>query len=481
MKQPLHNAIAPLVPVMQDMPIDLIAVLDEIPIGVCLVSKERRIVLVNRAIEALTGIAGADCKGLPCSHVLRFNHCFDNCPVKRMHKGERYVLEGDIINQENLKIPVRVTFAPLSDSTGQISGYIETLYDLRQVRSFDPARINPFGFGPIVGRSPQMEKIFQSLPVIAQSEMPVLITGQTGTGKDLVAEAIHHASSRAKNPFVTFRCGALPEFLVESELFGAEKGAFPGAGNKQGKFRLAQNGTLYITEIGDLTLSLQTKLLNWLDEKIIYPLGGSNSFEADVRIIAATSRNLSQMAREATFRNELYFRLNALSVHMPPLKERVEDVRLLADHFLHARASLLNKTIRGFSDACLKRLLEYDYPGNILELRHIVEYAVSLSHAQWIELGDLPAYLTENLAGLDVRSRISPSPPGSVALSAEEGFDWAGMERKMIMDALMKVKGRRSKAAQLLGWGRSTLWRKMRYYGIACESVRVNEKSSHCA
>jgi transcriptional regulator with PAS, ATPase and Fis domain len=466
---------------MQDMPINLVAVLDEIPIGVCLVSKERRIVFINRALEALTGFVRADCNGLPCSHVLRFSHCFGNCPVKRMAKGERCVLEGDIINQENQKIPVRVTFATLSESTGKISGYIETLEDLRQVRNFDPARINPFSFGRIIGRSPRMEKIFQSLPVIARSEMPVLITGQIGTGKYLVAEAIHHASSRAKKPFVTFRCGALPEFLAESELFGVQKGAFPGAENKPGKFRLAQNGTLYISEIGDLAPSLQSKLLNWLDEKIIYPLGSSNSFEADVRIIAATSRNLSQMAKEATFRNDLYCRLNALSLHLPPLKERVEDLRLLADHFLHTRASLLNKTIRGFSDACLKRLLEYDYPGNILELRHIVEYAVSLSQAGWIELGDLPAYLTENLAGLDAESAMSPPPPGPTALSPDEGFDWSAIERKMIMDALMKVKGRRSKAAELLGWGRSTLWRKMRHYGIACETVGVNEKSSRCA
>ena len=176
---------------MQNMPINLVAVLDEIPIGVCLVSKERRIVLINRALEALTGFSKADCKGLPCSHVLRFNHCFDNCPLISTERGKRCVLEGDIINQENQKLPVRVTFAPLRDSTGEISGYIETLDDLRQVRNFDPARINPFSFGRIIGRSPQMEKIFQSLPVIAQSEMPVLITGQTGTGKDLVAEAIH--------------------------------------------------------------------------------------------------------------------------------------------------------------------------------------------------------------------------------------------------------------------------------------------------
>ncbi len=466
---------------MQDLSVNLVAALDEMPIGVSILSKERRIVLMNRALEAMTGFIRADCKGLRCSHVLRFNRCFDNCPVKRTEGGQRCVLEGDIINQDNQKLPVRMTFAPLRDGTGRITGYIETLEDLRQARNFDPARMNPFSFGRIIGRSPQMEKIFQSLPIIAQSEMPVLITGRIGTGKDLVAEAIHHASSRAKNPFVTFSCGALPEFLVESELFGAEKGVFAGAENKPGKFRLAQNGTLYISEISDLTLSLQAKLLNWLDEKIIYPLGSSKSFYADVRIITATSRNLGQMAREATFRSELYFRLNAVSLHLPPLKERVEDLRFLADHFLNARALLLDKKVTGFSELCLKILLEYDYPGNVLELRHIVDYAVSLSHAERIEPGDLPAYLTENLTGLDAKSQIPPSPQGPDAPSGDGGFDWSSIERKMIMDALMKVKGRRSKAAQLLGWGRSTLWRKMRHYGITGESVHANEKSSHFA
>ena len=256
---------------MRNIPINLIDVLDEVPIGVCLISKERRIVFMNRALEALTGFPRGECEGLPCSHVLRFNNCFDNCPVNRTQGREGCVLEGDIITQGNERIPVRVTFAPLKDGAGEVSAYIETLDDLRQVRYFDRARINPFSFGRIIGRSPQMEKIFQILPVIAQSDMPVLITGQIGTGKDLVADAIHHASLRAKNPFIAFRCGALPEFLVESELFGVEKGAFAGSGNKPGKFRLAQNGTLYIAEIGDLAFSLQTKLLNALDEKTIYP------------------------------------------------------------------------------------------------------------------------------------------------------------------------------------------------------------------
>ncbi len=456
---------------LRDLHINLIHVLDEIPIGVCLMSKERRIIFINRALEALTGFSSSECEGLPCSHVLRFNNCFDNCPVDKAQEREGIALEGDIINQANEKIPVRATFAPLKDGAGEISAYVETLDDLRQANNFDPARINPFSFGRIIGRSPQMEKIFQSLPVISQLDAPVLITGQIGTGKGLVAEALHHASSRARNPFITFRCGGLPEFLVESELFGVEKGAFPGSGNKPGKFRLAQNGTLYIAEICDLAPSLQTKLLNALDAKTIYPLGSTKSFQADVRVIAATSRHLSQMAQDGNFRNDLYCRLNAVSLHLPPLKERGEDLRLLMDHFLHVRASLLSKKVSGFSDACLKTLQQYGYPGNILELRHIVEYAVGLSRTERIELCDLPAYLTEDLTDLDAVPPVLNLPQPAVALSAEERLDWSAVERKMILDALVKVNGRRSRAAQLLGWGRSTLWRKMKHYGIVSNKV----------
>ncbi len=474
---------------MRDMSINLIPILDEIPIGVCLISKDRRIVFMNRAIEGLTGFSRDECIGLPCSHVLRVNNCFENCPVNSTKDSESCVLDGDIISQDNQKIPVHVTFASLTDESGQIAAYIETLEDLRHINDCDPVRINPFSFGRIVGHSPQMEKLFQFLPVVAQSEAPVLITGPIGTGKDLLAEELHCASSRADKPFITFHCGVLPEFLAESELFGVEKNAFPGAVKKPGKFRLAQNGTIYIAEIEELAPSLQIKLLNFLDEKIICPLGGTRSFRADVRIIAATNRDLGQMVQEGTFRSELYFRLNAVSLQLPPLKERGKDLRLLLDHFLHVRAQLLNKTVSGFSDACLERLLEYGYPGNVLELRHIVEYAVGLCHTERIEVRDLPAYLTEDLAGLDANSPTSKSPSSEFPISKSpisksqisilqcppdkaddaESLDWSKVERKMIMDALLKTNGRRSSAARLLGWGRSTLWRKMKHHGIASE------------
>lgn len=452
---------------MQKLSINLLSVLDEVPLGICLISRERKILFMNRALEALTGFSRNECRGLPCSHIIRFNNCFENCPIEKIEEHERFVLEGDIINQEHKKIPVRVSFGTLRNSTGKISAYIETFNDLRRARSLDPANILPFSSGQMVGRSPEMEKIFQFLPIIAQSDAPVLVTGETGTGKDMLAEAIHNASARSKNAFVSFRCSALPDFLVESELFGHEKGAFPGATeNKPGKLRLAQNGTVYLAEVGDLTLPLQSKLLDYLDEKIIYPLGGTKSFQVDARIIAASSRSLDQMVTEGRFRKELYYRLNAVSLHLPSLKDRGGDVRLLIDHFLRARASLLQKSISGFSTECLRWLEDYSYPGNILELKHIVEYAVNFCRGERIELLDLPAYV---LKGFDDHSPKSPEEEGVTSAdeaSHEESLDWTGIERKMIVDALFKANGRRTKAAKLLGWGRSTLWRKMKLYGI---------------
>jgi len=368
-----------------------------------------------------------------------------------------------------------VSFSPVPGLNGDVSAYMETVEDLRQVRNFDPERIHPFSFGRIIGRSEQMEKIFQILPVVAQSDAPVLITGQTGTGKDLLAEAIHHASTRVKAPLVTFRCGALPEPFAESELFGLEKDAFPGAEKKAGKFRLAQNGTLFLAEVCDLSPSLQTKLLNYLYEKTVYPVGGARSIPADVRIIAASSRNLDQLAQEGSFLKELYFRLNAISLHLPPLKDRSGDLRLLLDHFLHARASLLNKTIAGFTDSCLRKLEEYTYPGNVLELRNIVEYAVNLSQGDRIGIRDLPAYLTENFEDLEPSMLAAASRPSSPDGETGGALEWSELERKMIVNALLKANGRRNKAAELLGWGRSTLWRKMKQHGIVSGSGAGHE------
>jgi len=457
-----------------DLPVAFPPLMDEIPVAIALLSPDRQVVFINRALEALTGFVHHAVTGIPCAHVMRSNICLQHCPAARMTDvSEPVCINGDLINRDRQKIPIRVTFAPVRDMDGNLVGFMETLEDVRLLRDLDGKTGKAYSFGQLIGRSQQMERIFRILPVIAQSDSSVLITGETGTGKDFVAEAIHQASQRAKGPFVKINCGALPETLLESELFGHQKGAFTGAmENKPGRFRLAHNGTLYLTEIGDLPLSLQVKLLTFLDDKVVYPLGSTKGFHVNVRVIAATHRNLEQMVKEGRFREDLLFRLNVVRQHLPPLRERGDDIRLLLDHFLHHLASQFKKPIEGFSVKALRILRSYSYPGNVRELRNIVEYAVNICQEDQIQPKHLPAYLTEIKvpeAGNQAEA-VEPSSSSAAAVAFENrevDLDWGAMERKMIMEALLKAKGRRSKAAGILGWGRSTLWRKMKQYGIA--------------
>lgn len=455
--------------------LDFSGFLDEIPFGIHVIDRNRRVMTANRSLEALTGLPRETARGIPCMHLMRGNFCLERCPVLNPggDSAESLCLEGNIINRERQKIPVRVTFAPVRDTSGKLVGYIETVEDIRAIQA-GSGRLDPtFGFGRIVGQSAQMERLFRILPAIAQSDSSVLVTGETGSGKDFLAEAIHQASERAKHAFIKVNCGALPETLLESELFGHQKGAFTGAvDNKPGRFRLAHNGTLYLTEIGDLPLPLQVKLLTFLDDKVVYPLGSTRGFQADVRVIAATHRNLERMVREGRFREDLLFRLNVVRVHLPPLRERGEDVRLLLDHFLHIHASHLNRAVTGFTADALEILLRYAYPGNVRELKNIVEYAVNIGESERIQPADLPAYLSES----SVQRRLEESSHDAAGAAradseprdapASASASWSEMERKMIVEALIRAKGRRGQAASLLGWGRSTLWRKMRQYDL---------------
>ncbi len=340
-----------------------------------------------------------------------------------------------------------------------------------------------------------MEQLYRFLPMVAQSDSSVLLTGETGTGKDLVAEAIHQGSPRAKAPFIKVNCGALPATLLESELFGHQKGAFTGAvENKPGRFRMAHNGTLFLTEIGDLPLPLQVKLLTFLDDRIVYPLGSTKGFLCDVRVIAATHRDLERMVREGTFRQDLLFRLNVVRMQLPPLRERRDDVQLLLDHFLHTFVSRFKKPIKGFAANALRVLLAYSYPGNVRELKNIVEYASNVCQEDRIQPEHLPAYLTNPIPleqAKDDTAEANPAPPPREREAGEnvvdraaierkmildailktreekaENLEWPAIERKMIVDAIVKAQGRRSKAAAILGWSRSRLYRKMAQHGI---------------
>jgi PAS domain S-box-containing protein len=454
-----------------DHPLALPSFLDEIPLGLAVLNENRQIVLLNRTLEGLSGYSRQEAKGIPCTYILRSNACLENCPALSMQdSADAVCTEANIINRDRQKIPVRITFSVIRDVTGHTVGYLEAVEDIRLLRALNGKECHAYAFGQIIGRSPQMERIYRILPVIAQSDSSVLITGETGTGKDFLAEAIHQGSQRGKDPFIKVNCGALPETLLESELFGHQKGAFTGAvENKPGRFRIAHNGTLYLTEIGDLPLALQVKLLTFLDDKIVFPLGGTKGFQVNVRVIAATHRNLGQMVREGHFREDLLFRLNVVRLHLPPVRERGDDIRLLLDHFLRSYLTRLKKPIKGFSGKALRLLLDFTYPGNVRELRNIVEYAVNICEEDQILLKHLPAYLTDpeardwdREAKTEPQTLWSPEPQSVIPQK-----DWASAERTMIMDAMLKARGRRTKAAELLGWGRSTLWRKMKHYGLA--------------
>ena len=457
-----------------NIPIDFFELLDEIAIGVAVLSMDRKIVFMNQTLNALTGFNQKAIFGVACAHILRSNICLQNCPALGLNEqsGPKCI-EGNLINTDRQLIPIRITSTPLKGIDGKMVGYMETVEDISLIRKLDETTRHAYKFNNIIGRSPEMEKIFQILPSLAQSDSSVLITGETGTGKDMVAETIHHSSDRAKGPFVKINCGALPETLLESELFGHRKGSFTGAiENKPGRFQQAHNGTLYLTEIGDLPLSLQVKLLTFLDDKEIFPIGSVKGSIADVRIIAATHRNLEQRVNDNRFRKDLLFRLNVIRLHLPPLRDRQGDVQLLLDHFLNTLSTKLGKKKLSLSRKALKILLNYPYPGNVRELRNIIEYAVNICGDRQINTKHLPSYLLE--AGQVDVVAIAQEPPFRFALKAEDrGItgpnshqNWLEIEERMIVEALIKAGGRKNRAAASLGWGRSTLWRKMKKYGI---------------
>ncbi len=455
-------------------PVDFMRLADDIPLGILILDKDRHLVFLNHSFEAISGFSMSSARGIHCRNILRSKACINDCPVLKMNKDRDFrpvSCTSDMINLDRQRFPIRITSSPLFDTRGDIAGFMETIEDIRLTQTFDAKKNLAYSFANIIGRSRQMEKIFQTLPVLAQSDASVLITGETGTGKDLVAEAIHRTSGRASGPFIKINCGALPATLLESEIFGHKKGAFTGAvENKPGRFRLAHNGTIFLTEIGDLPLPLQVKLLTFLDDKIIYPLGGTKGFRANVRMIAATHRNLEQMVKQGKFRKDLLFRLNVARIHLPPLRERPGDIRLLLDHFFNKYKSQLEKQVNGFSPEALHKLVKYRYEGNIRELKNIVEYAVNIASKPMIGLSDLPAYITDNPpscmddknADTDEIKAAEDSHDAGVSRKAT----WRMAEKQMILDALVKAKGRKIKAAQILGWGRSTLWRKIKLHQI---------------
>jgi transcriptional regulator with PAS, ATPase and Fis domain len=451
----------------------LSAMLDELPLGVAILDPQGTLLLVNKTYETLTGVDRSRVLGLKCLHSLRCDFCMTDCPLMTGWKKMGAVgVEANIVSRDRSKVLVRLTVAPLLNEGGDLRGVVETITS-RTTHSLNSVATGVFGLGDLVGRSPQIEKIFTMVPSIAQTDSSVLITGETGTGKDLLAEEIHNASARSDGPFVKVNCGALPDTLLESELFGHTKGAFTGADhNKPGRFRMAHGGTLFLTEIGDLPLPLQVKLLSFLDDKVVYPLGSTKGFHTDVRVIVATHRDLEAMVGLKQFRQDLLYRLNVIRLHLPPLRDRGEDIFLLQDHFLKMLQTRFGKKVEGFSDNAKALLQAYPYPGNVRELRNLIEYAVNFCDGKLIRTRHLPGYLLQPapVPGAPQPENTAPDmPPPAPAAgpAAAQPQNWNDMQRAMILDALVKSGGRKQQAAAILGWGRSTLWRKMKQHGIS--------------
>jgi PAS domain S-box-containing protein len=370
---------------------DLIDILNGVPHGIALLDQDLRIITMNRFLEALTGYSGEEARGIYCDHVLRSSFGRNGQVfLQAAETGVSCSAEGDILGLNRKKIPMRFTATPVVEPKGGRQALVLVLEDITAFQEIDRKKEMGQAKG-LLGHSPKMQEIFELLPVLAHTDSSVLITGETGTGKDILAEAVHHASKRGKYPFIKVNCGALPESLLESELFGHTRGAFTGAhADKHGMFQLAQGGTIFLTEIGDLPLPLQVKLLTVLDDREFFPLGSQKKVRVDVRLITGTHRDLKQLVQEGKFREDLYFRLNVLRVHLPPLRERNGDVRLLIDHFLQMFAVSFGKNVKRLSAQALRLLGSYHYPGNVRELRNIIEYGVNICRGEVIEVEHLP-------------------------------------------------------------------------------------------
>jgi DNA-binding NtrC family response regulator len=318
-----------------------------------------------------------------------------------------------------------------------------------------------FSFGNIVGKSKRMREVFELIKLVADSDAAVLVQGESGTGKELVASAIHFNSARRTQPYIRVSCASLPESLIESELFGFEKGAFTGASERRvGRFEAAAGGTLFLDEIGDLPLAIQVKLLRVLQEKQIERLGSHRSIKVDVRIVSASLRPLEEEIGAGRFREDLYFRVNTVTIHLPPLRERKEDIPVLAQTFLDEFGHERGKQIAGFSDSVLEAFDAYPWPGNVRELRNVVERAVLFCNSSHVTLEELPA----TLRGAMPSPRRTPAQP---VMTLQEAVERAEIEA--IRAALSATNGRRSEAAELLGVSRKTLWEKAKHFGLGAE------------
>ncbi len=460
-------------------------ILDSIREGVFTVDEAFRITSFNAEAERITGFSREAALGNTCFDVLRGSACQDGCPLRRsIETGEpQRNVRVTILDAEMTSIPICVSTAVMRDGEGRLVGGVEIFQDMSEIESLRRELADRRGYGDMVGISPAMQEIFALIPDVAASDVSVVISGASGTGKELVARAVHDASPRSSRSFVRVNCGALPDTLLESELFGYVRGAFTDAHHdKPGRFQQADGGTLFLDEVGELSPAFQVKLLRALQEGEIQPLGGTRTVTVDVRVIAATNRDLGALIEAGVFREDLYYRLCVVPIGIPPLADRREDILPLVDLYMIRIAARTGKEIAAVAPRALMALHDYAFPGNVRELVNILERAFVLCHGSEIELEHLPVNVTgpaddTDLPGAPLSARrLKPSERRLLLRASRAGDDppqsrqlrapIARPEVRQLVIALDAHGWNRSATARALGISRTTLWRRMRDYGL---------------
>jgi PAS domain S-box-containing protein len=419
--------------------------------GVFTVDQKCIITSFNRAAERITGFSASQAVGKHCFDIFRTEICHKQCALKDTLKTQDPVEDArvTIVTKDGYEVPIRVTTTLLQDDEGGIVGAVEFFHDISEIEHLRKSLDQKDTLSDIVSVTPKMQQLIALLPDVAESECNVLIQGPSGSGKELVAQVIHNLSPRRYGPYVKINCAALPAQLLESELFGYEKGAFTDAKrDKPGQFSLANGGTLLLDEISEMDIAIQVKLLRVLNNGEYRPLGSIRTLHTDARIIAATNADLPAAIAKGCFREDLYYRINVVTLEIPPLRERPADIPLLVNHFLKMFRKKTHKPIERVSPEALVALRRYHFSGNVRELENAIEHAFVMCHDRQIEVEHLPAHVTNQSA---VTNGITPD---------------ARSEKDVILETLRRHQGNRTRAAEELGVHRATLWRKLKSYGI---------------
>jgi len=454
-----HSPIADLIDRIHYEERSLKIILDNLDVGIFTVNRGGHITFFNHKAERISGYDRRQVLGKPCSTLFSEDDTSDLCFLNEsIEKGiKKSIHQGEILSREGEIVPIRASYIALRNEKETVVGGLATFHDLTLEHQLDQVIRDRYTFHDMIGKSPEMLKVFETVSVVAGTNATVLIEGSTGTGKDLLAKVIHSSSQRTTQPFVKVNCAAIPDNLLESEMFGYVKGAFTGADrDKPGRFNEADGGTIFLDEIGELPLSLQAKLLRVLEDQEFYPLGSQHTRRVNVRIISASNKRLDDLVTEGLFREDLFYRLNVFRLTLPALKDRKVDIPLLLRHLLRRLCAASGSHPVNIARPAMELLLKFDYPGNVRELENILEHALIISQEQEI----LPEHLPDHVRNPVLKSG-GPPRIGDALPSAVDA-----QERQKIIDVLNQHGGNRMLASQTLGINRTTLWRKMKRYGL---------------